>query len=302
MRVRLHMLHDALKTLSFIPPMVPALAAEPPEGEGWSHEIKYDGYRTEIVIEAHNAHAFTRNGYDWTERYRPVVDAARRLHCRSAILDGEMIVQDPHGRSDFGALRNAITHHPSRLIFYAFDLLAFDDRDLRPRPLIDRRVCLAELLGDPDPASPIQFSAHVIGHGAAMFESADAMGLEGIVSKKLGSRYRSGRTTAWLKIKCFAEGEFVVVGIERGDGAPTALVARQISGDLEYAGNAMVTLAEPERELFWTEMEHLKRDAPALPMRKRSGVQWVTPAVRLRVRYLKGSDKLRHATVRRLVI
>jgi ATP-dependent DNA ligase len=135
-----------------------------------------------------------------------------------------------------------------------------------------------------------------------MFESADALGLEGIVSKKLGSRYRSGRTTAWLKIKCFAEGEFVVVGIERGDGAPTALVARQISGDLEYAGNAMVTLAEPERELFWTEMEHLKRDAPALPMRKRSGVQWVTPAVRLRVRYLKGSDKLRHATVRRLVI
>lgn len=294
------MFHEAIPSLRFIPPMLPTLVAEPPEGDGWSHEIKYDGYRTELVIAGREARAFTRNGHDWTEKYRPIVQAAATLPCRSAMIDGEMVVQDEHGRSDFDALRSAITRRPDRLIFYAFDLLHLNGRDHRPQSLMERRADLAELVGAPDPACPIQFSANVIGNGAAMFDAADAMGLEGIVSKKLGSRYRSGLSTAWLKIKCFAEDEFVVIGTEQGVGPTTALVARETDEGLEYAGGAMLTLGAAERDHFWAHAERLKSDRPPLRTGKKAAV-WIRPELRVRVRYLKGSDKLRHATVLRLL-
>jgi bifunctional non-homologous end joining protein LigD len=291
------MLHQPIST-GFIAPMLPTLVVEPPEGDAWSHEIKYDGYRTLVAVEGQEAHAFTRKGYNWTEQYRPLVAAAQRLR-KPLVLDGEVVVQDEQGRSDFSHLKSAIAYHPDRL--YAFDLISLGGKDLRATPLIIRRAQLEDLIGGNSPGSCLQFSAHVVGNGAAMFEAADQMGLEGIVSKKLTSRYRSGRTLNWLKIKCMAEGEFIVIGTERGVGPTTALLARETAGGLEYAGSAAVTLAEPERALFWEEMEHLKRSRPALPISKRSGASWVTPAVRLRVRYLKGSNKLRHASVRKIV-
>lgn len=280
--------------------MLPTLVAQPPEGDQWQHEIKYDGYRTQIVVGDGMAWAFTRNGYDWSQQYRPIIEAVRQLHCSSVVLDGEIVVQDEHGRSDFGALQATITHHPDRLLFYAFDLLGINGRDLRAVPLVDRRECLADLIGDHDPTGLIQYSAHIVGDGAAMFEAADAMGLEGIVSKKLHSRYRSGRSTAWLKVKCFAEAEFVVIGTEQGAGPTTALLARETDAGLEYAGGAMLTVPNAERDRFWSEAERLKVGKPSLPIAKK-GAAWMRPEMRVRVRYLKGSDKLRHATVLRLL-
>ena len=90
--------------LRFIPPLSPTLVDGPPEGPGWIHEIKHDGYRTQIIVQDGEARAFTRNGFDWTERYHPIVTDAERLACQSAIIDGEMIVQDERGRSDFHSL------------------------------------------------------------------------------------------------------------------------------------------------------------------------------------------------------
>ena len=139
--------------LGFIKPELPTLVPEPPTGEGWIYEIKYDGYRTLIVIDRGQVRAFTRNGNDWTRAYRRVVEACSKLACKTAVIDGEMVVQDEHGITDFNALRSAIYKAPHRLVFFAFDLLHLDGQDLRGRPLMERRALLRRLI-QPDPRSP----------------------------------------------------------------------------------------------------------------------------------------------------
>ena len=135
------------RLLQFIPFQQPTLANEPPAGGSWVHEVKYDGYRTQLIVENGAARAFTRRGFDWTERYQPVADAAAKLPCQSAILDGEMIVTGAKGEPDFRALRAAITSKPGRLVFVAFDLLHLDGRDIRRQPLLERKRLLWELVG-----------------------------------------------------------------------------------------------------------------------------------------------------------
>jgi bifunctional non-homologous end joining protein LigD len=283
--------------LGFTEPMLATLTAEAPDGDDWLHEIKHDGYRTQIVIDGGEMRAFTRNGHDWTDRYRTVLRAAGELRCSSAVLDGEMIVQDERGRSDFPAFKAAMLRAPERLVFMAFDLLHLNGKDIRSERLIDRRGALQDLVGCHDPGCCIPYSEHVIGSGPAMFEAADRMGLEGIVSKQVSSRYRSGRSRAWLKVKCFTEGEFVVLGVQRGDGGPpTALLARREHGGLEYAGGAAVTLGGADRERFWRDVERLAADRPAINIGVRDA-SWLRPQIAVRARYLKGSDKLRHATL-----
>src|SRR5688572_3868744 len=110
----------------FIAPQVPILSAQPPEGDGWIHEIKHDGLRTLLRIDRDNIRAFTRGGHDWSDKYKRVIEACGKLRCRSAVIDGEVIVQDKNGLSDFGALRAAIEDGPHRLVMFAFDLLFLD--------------------------------------------------------------------------------------------------------------------------------------------------------------------------------
>src|SRR5215207_7153514 len=111
--------------------MMPTLVDEPPTTEGWIHEVKHDGDRTILAVEGAITRAFTRNGHDWTKRYHPIVASAAELPCWSAIIDGEMVVQDPHGRADFHAMQTALSKEPERLAFFAFDFLMLDGRDLR---------------------------------------------------------------------------------------------------------------------------------------------------------------------------
>ena len=284
--------------LAFVEPMLPTLVDEPPAGEGWLHEIKYDGYRTQIVIDADGARAFTRNGHDWSDKYAPLLKAVGLLGCLRAIVDGEVIVQDEAGRSDFPALRTAIGRTPERLVFMAFDLLHLDGTDLRSLALEQRRERLEELVGDFDPSAPIHFSADVRGGGADFFRAVDAMGLEGIVSKKRGTRYASGRAKTWLKIKAWTEGEYLVVGTEASPGEPvSALLARETDEGLEYAGGAAITLPADSRELFYSAAEQLQRDRPPPGMPRSKRARWIDPKMRVRVRHLKGSEKVRHATV-----
>jgi DNA ligase D-like protein (predicted ligase) len=290
-----------MEGLSFTPFMLPTLADEPPESAEWQHEIKYDGSRTQLVIDGGLARAFTRNGHDWTERYPAVVRSAEELFCASAVLDGEIILQDEQGRSDFHAIKEALSTRRDDFIFMAFDLLQLNGRDLRSRPLIERREYLRELLGQNEATCCIQFSDHVTGSGADLLAAADAMGLEGIVSKRVTSRYRSGPPKAWLKVKCFDEAEFVVIGTARGDRAPSALLARETPVGLEYAGSAMVTLADPDREAFWRLHEQLKVDRAPVLMEPRKDTSWLRPEMRVRARFLKGEEMLRHATVKVLL-
>jgi len=282
---------------AFIEPMLPTLANGAPEGDDWVHEVKYDGYRTQLHFDQWGVRAFTRNGHDWTDKYRQIVkDAPRVLKCSSAIIDGEVVLYDKEGRTDFQNLRATISQRQQNLHFVGFDLLYRDGKDLRRVPLSTRLDELFEVVGDYDLRYPFLLSDPLKGSGPDVFRALDEMGLEGMVSKKKSSLYKSGYSKQWLKIKCMAEDEFTVIGIERGEGAATALLAREHVDGLEYVGGAMVTLSNRQRETFWTNVERLETERPPLAIAKR-GAQWLKPEMRVRAKFLKGAGKLRHATL-----
>ena len=285
--------------LKFIPPQVPTLIDEPPEGSQWIHEVKHDGYRTQLVLDGGEARAFTRNGHNWTSRYSAITGAAAALACRSAIIDGEVVVQDGRGVSDFEALQKALSTGRGRLVFYGFDLLHLDGEDLRNQPLLERRSKLARLLGADD-KSLVQFSQEFVGDAAAFFGVCAQHGLEGIVSKYASSRYRSGRSKTWLKTKCFTESELTLVGIDRDrkTGAERALLARQEAEGLVYAGAAFLTLGGEGREALSAKAKELAQERPILPWMRGRKARWVRPEVILKVKHLAGARRLRHATVK----
>ncbi|MDX7951337.1 RNA ligase family protein [Lichenihabitans sp. Uapishka_5] len=283
--------------VGFVDPMLPTLVDEAPRGGEWIHEIKFDGYRTVLTIRGKDVHAYTRNGFDWIGRYAPVIAAARGLRCRSAILDGEMCVQNASGITDFPALRGAIKSAPERLVLFAFDLIALDGRDLRGEALRERRRRLRDLVGG-DAASRVQLSHEHVGDGPAFFRAADQHGLEGIVSKRADSLYTSGRTKAWVKVKSYTVADYAVLGVERSrTGLPVALLAR-LGRSPAYVGDAVVTLKARERERFWATVEELgaprARLAGTIAKRKAA---WMREGMVARVRHLRGEDKLRHASI-----
>ena len=205
-----------------------------------------------------------------------IARAARGLDCKSAILDGEAVIQDKSGVSDFEALRSAIHPRSPNIILYAFDLLHLDGRDIRQQMLSDRRALLKRLVGD-DAESRIQFSEEFDGDGAALFKACAERALEGIVSKHSMAPYRSGRSKTWLKTKCFTESTFVVVGTDRDrkTGALMALLAH--SDGLNYAGAAFITLGGDERKEFLAEIERLTTSWTALKSSRPTDVKWCHP-------------------------
>src|SRR6478609_1292757 len=156
--------------LRFIEPQLASSVEKPPEGKHWIHEIKHDGYRSQVVIERGQVRVFSRNGHDWSDRYPSIVRAAASLRCKSAIIDGEAIVQDGDGASDFEALSSAMRRQPHSIILYAFDLLHLDGKDLRQQTLTERRAVLKNLIGD-DAHSRIQFSDEFDGDGCGSVQS-----------------------------------------------------------------------------------------------------------------------------------
>ena len=283
--------------LSFIEPQLASPVDQPPEGTHWIHELKHDGYRCQVLLEGGQARVLTRNGHDWTDRYPSIASAASILRCRSAIIDGEAIVQDGDGASDFDSLNSAMRWRPESIILYAFDLMHLDGKNLRQRALADRRSILKVLLRS-DEESHIQFSEEFVGDGAAFFRACADKGLEGIVSKHRLAPYRSGRTRTWLKTKCFTESNFVVIGTDRDrkTGALRALLAR-----IDDAGAAFIALAGDERAQFLGEVQRLTTSWAAFKASRLTDVKWCRPELIVRVKHLAGSKTLRHATLRAVV-
>jgi bifunctional non-homologous end joining protein LigD len=288
--------------LKFIEPQLASSVDEPPEGEHWIHEIKYDGYRCQVLLERGEARVLTRNGHDWSDRYPSIVRAAASLRCQSAIIDGEAIVQDGNGVADFEALQSAIRWHPHSIILYAFDLMHLDGRGLRQQSLSVRRSMLKALV-ESDEESAIQFSDEFDGDGDVLFKACVEHGLEGIMSKLALSPYRSGRTRTWLKTKCFTESTFVVVGTDRDrkTGALRALLAHPNSAGWNYAGAAFIALGDDARAEFLSEVERLTTSWAAFKSSRLTDVKWCKPKLTVRVKHLAGSKTLRHATVKGLV-
>ena len=179
-----------------IAPCLPKPAEEPPPGPGWIHEIKHDGFRILARRDKDRVRFVTRNGYDFTARYPKIVTAVESLPVASCGR-GEAIVVNEHGLSIFDILRYRLRDDAA--VLCAFDLIEVDGADLRWRPLERRKAMLADLLRDV--RDGVAFNQHFEGDGGIVFQHACALGCEGIVSKRLGSYYRSGRVDHWLKVK-----------------------------------------------------------------------------------------------------
>jgi bifunctional non-homologous end joining protein LigD len=178
-------------------PCLPRPAKEPPSGPNWIHEIKHDGFRIVAQKEAEKVRLITRNGHDFTDRYPLIVDAIRSLTGKSFILDGEAIVVDEDGLSVFDLLRYRRHDHAATLC--VFDLIELDGTDLRRNPIEERKERLAALLWQRHFGMALNVT--YTGDGGTIYRHACALGCEGIVSKRMGSAYRMGRTDAWIKVK-----------------------------------------------------------------------------------------------------
>jgi bifunctional non-homologous end joining protein LigD len=236
-----------------------------------------------LIVERRKARAYTRNGFDWSERYSAVTKAAAKLDCRSAIIDGEIIIQNERGGSDFEALKSAIRWQPQRLIFCVFDLLHLNGKALRDRPLLERRAKLKELVPS---EHPFLFSEEFSGDAVAFFRACADHQLEGIVSKLASSKYRSGRRKTWLKTKCFTESSFVIIGTarDRKTKAPLALLAQADAQGLRYAGSAFITLSSIERAELSARLQMSKLERCPIPKLRFPDAQWVKPKLKARVR------------------
>ena len=183
----------------YIEPCLPSSADKPPSGPEWVHEIKHDGYRLMARRDpiSIGIRLLTRNGHDWAPRYPRIVEAVNALKVRSCLIDGEAVACDESGVTVFKRLREKqIGQH---VFLYAFDLLELNGRDLRREPIEVRKATLASFLRGCPPG--LRLNEHLTHPGELVFRHACKMGLEGIVSKRRGSRYRSGRTKDWLKFK-----------------------------------------------------------------------------------------------------
>jgi len=209
------------KLPGFIEPCLARLETKPPAGDERVHEVKFDGYRLQAHISGGKAKLYTRKALDWTHRFGShVVDALAGLDIASAVVDGEAVVLGDNGVSTFSELQLALSEgRHDRMIFYAFDLLWLDGKDLRREPLIDRKEKLRDLLSDLDEQGPLRFSEHFSEPGKVMLEHACRMGLEGVISKRADASYHSGRGHDWIKSKCTLRQEFVIVGYQPSEAA-----------------------------------------------------------------------------------
>jgi bifunctional non-homologous end joining protein LigD len=222
----------------FVAPELCTPVDRPPDGEGWCHEIKFDGYRVQLRVEDGEARLRTRKGLDWTEKFGGIAKEASALP--DVLIDGEIVALDHKGGPDFSTLQAALSDgNTDNLIFYAFDLLFADGEDLRSLPLRERKARLKQLLEAraKRKAGSIRYVEHFEAGSDAIMDSARQLSLEGIVSKKLASPYRSGRSENWTKAKCRAGQEVVLGGWKTTNGKFRSLMAGVYRGDhLAFVG------------------------------------------------------------------
>jgi bifunctional non-homologous end joining protein LigD len=219
-------------------PQLATLVKQPPSGDEWLHEIKFDGYRIGCRIRNGRATLISRNGKDWTHAFPGVAAAAARLGVRDALIDGEVAIVLPDGRTSFQRLQNAPTGAAggASLVYFVFDLLRIDGERLEPLPLEERKARLRKLVGRRK-TGRIRYAEHVVGRGEAFFEQACRVGLEGIISKRRDLPYREGRHGGWVKTKCSARQEFVIGGFTDPEGMRAGLGALVIG---YYEGDRLV--------------------------------------------------------------
>ncbi|MGI0523983.1 non-homologous end-joining DNA ligase [Rhizobium giardinii] len=296
-----------------VEPCLAALLQQPPAGEQWGWEIKWDGYRLHVHIEPNRIRILTRGGYDWTGRFPAIAEAARSLGPATMILDGEAVVLDEQGRSDFGLLQNSLGavgrrtgNMASPAILYVFDLLYLDGHDLRGVEYRTRRHLLEDTLRGHEGA--IRLSEDVDADPAVLLDHACTLGLEGIVGKRLDRPYRSGKTGDWIKLKCVQNEAFVIVGYEPSmsahGGFASLLLAAYKGDDLVYVGSVGTGFKEREAVKLRELMDLLpwKRKTPPVVYQGKRKAVWLQPTLIAEIQYRAWTTdgKLRHSAYKGL--
>lgn len=280
------------------------LVDEPPEGEAWLHEIKFDGYRILARVSGEDVVLWSRNGLDWTARFPALAEELAGLDIEAALLDGEVVAYGPDGISDFGALQKALSERDDATLTYmVFDLLFAGGEDLRPLPLAERKARLGELLGGrrTGGSRPIRLSEHVAGGGGAIHAEACRLGLEGVVSKRADSRYAGRRSRSWLKSKCGRRQEFVVGGYTDPSGSRPGFGALLLGvhddGGLRYAGKVGSGFGDEVLRSLAKRLRRLARaSSPFDGVVKERAAHWVTPKLVVEVAFSgwTADGRLRH--------
>jgi bifunctional non-homologous end joining protein LigD len=299
----------------FVSPQLATLVAKTPDGDGWLHEVKFDGYRILARIEKGSVTLWSRNRKNWTDRYPAVAEELARLPVESAIIDGELVVQLPDGSTSFQALQNLSRSKTpeaggGRLLYYAFDLLHLDGRDLIGARLDERKRLLERVLGGA--AGRILFSQHVAGteEGDRLFAQACRFGLEGVVSKRRDSAYRPGaRTGDWQKSKCRHQQEFVIAGYTDPAGSRVGFGALvlgvQGDGGLHYAGKVGTGFDDKLLRDLAAQLHRLEIKKPVLgevPPPVANNAHWVKPQLVAEVAFAEWTREglIRHASFKGL--
>jgi bifunctional non-homologous end joining protein LigD len=293
-----------------IKPQLAVLAESPPDGDEWFHEVKFDGYRLLITREGDSVKILSRAGLDWTNKFPDFAPAVRDRLRVDAVLDGEAVLFDSRGVSDFQALQNAIHNRRSRsIVFMAFDLPWCDGHDLTRSSLEQRRSLLAELIGTRQDGR-IRLSEHVVGNGPAAFTHSCEAGLEGIVSKRRTAPYAQARVPSWIKVKCFNQQEFVIGGFSAPEGTREqfgALLLGYYEGsELRFAGRVGTGFSAETLKKLALQLRPLARaTAPFVKPPTGAdarGVVWVQPQIVAQVQFRDWTSEgvIRHASFRGL--
>jgi bifunctional non-homologous end joining protein LigD len=280
------------------------LVDEAPEGDEWLHEQKFDGYRILANVDHGEVELLSRRFNDWTEQFPTVVEAVSHLKAKRAVLDGEVAVVMPDGRTSFQALQNSFGKRDNKVAYFIFDLLELDGEDIAKLPLEKRKDRLAKLIGKKQDGV-IRYSDHVIGQGGDFFKLACKRGLEGIISKRRDKPYLPGRGASWVKTKCLVRQELVIAGYTDPEGARThvgALLVGYYEGNkLVYAGKvgtgfSMKMLGELKKTL--EPLETAKCPFTPEPPRAWTGPgrHWVMPNLVCEVQFSEWTNdgRLRH--------
>jgi len=271
----------------FVPVGLATLYDRAPSGPDWLHEIKFDGYRIEARLEDGKAQLLTRKQQNWTHRFPPVAAAVAALPAATALLDGEIVVEDERGISNFSLLQTDLKDgRTDRFVYYVFDVLYLDGRDLTPEPLVERKAALAKLLAGRGKDGIVRYTDDVDEAGPVILRHACEMGLEGIVSKRRSAPYRSGRTDNFIKAKCHGRQEFIVVGYTPSTAVPRAIGALILAvyenGELRYAGRVGTGYTQQMAHELFRRLAPLRverRPVALPPDERRKDVVWVEPKI-----------------------
>jgi bifunctional non-homologous end joining protein LigD len=291
---------------SFSPQMA-ALVSRVPEGDRWLYEIKFDGYRLLAQIKEGRVLLITRRGQNWTEKFKLIAEELSHLPFENGIFDGEVVVQNPDGTTDFQKLQNILNRRTEGpLLYYVFDLPYLNNRDLTGVPLIERKTLLKDLIQTHQAKIPsILYSDHLIGSGGRFFQAACQHGVEGVIAKRVDSPYLQGRSKYWVKVKCIKRQEFVVGGYTEPKGARAFLGSLLLGfyddkGQLIYCGNVGTGFDSKSIKTVYARLRKLKQDrspfASPVEDRLKRDVHWTSPRTVAEVEYSSWTDAglLRH--------